>query len=45
MSRARSRTRTRTRNGSALLDAALAIFIGTALAAVLFIGLSGGFRP
>ena len=32
----------RTRN--ALLDATLAILIGTALAAVLVIGLSGGFR-
>lgn len=32
----------RTRN--ALLDAALAILIGTTLAVVLFIGLSGGFR-
>lgn len=28
-----------------LLNVLLAIFIGTALAAVLFIGLSGGFRP
>lgn len=28
-----------------LLDVLLAFSIGTALAAVLFIGLSGGFRP
>lgn len=28
-----------------LLDVLLAFLIGTALAAVLFIGLSGGFRP
>lgn len=27
------------------LDIAAALFLGTALAAVLFIGLSGGFRP
>jgi hypothetical protein len=34
-----------TPRATALRGAALATFIGTALAAVLFVGLSGAFRP
>jgi hypothetical protein len=30
---------------SQVLDSALAVFLGLALAGVLFFGLSGGFRP
>ena len=36
---------TRPHGNGRIRSAALAISIGTALAAVLFIGLSGGFRP
>ncbi len=47
MNRARATARTGTPSDTraTLLDAALAIFLGTALALVLFLGLSGAFRP